>query len=106
MTSYLTSKNRLHLTPSDAIRSRIAADFTASHNHFRRLARCDRVRSRRENPHVLARDLEKKRIAELQHRPPDPGKRASTFGALNVAAAVDQYADDRRSQGSERLVAW
>ena len=53
-----------------------------------------------------ARDLEKKRIAELQHRPPDPTKRARTFSGLTVAAAVEQYAEDRRGQVSDRMVAW
>ena len=36
-----------------------------------------------------ARDLEKKRLAELLHRPPDPTKRARTFAGLDVAAAVE-----------------
>jgi integrase len=53
-----------------------------------------------------ARELEKKRIAELQQRPPDPTKRARTFSALSVTPAIDQYATDRRSQVSERMVAW
>ena len=53
-----------------------------------------------------ARDLEKKRIAELQQRPPDPTKRAHKFSALSVADAIEQYADERRSQVSERMVAW
>lgn len=53
-----------------------------------------------------ARELEKKRIAELQLRPPDPTKRARTFSALTVAQAVEQYANERRSQVSERMVSW
>ena len=53
-----------------------------------------------------ARDLEKKRVAELQQRPPDPTKRAHRFSALAVATAVGQYADERRAQVSERMVAW
>ncbi len=53
-----------------------------------------------------ARDLEKTRIAELQQRPPDPTRRARHFGALSVAAAIEQYADERRSQVSGRMVAW
>jgi integrase len=53
-----------------------------------------------------AKDLEKKRIAELQKRPPDPTKRARTFSALPIAAAIDQYAGDRRAQVSARMIAW
>ena len=53
-----------------------------------------------------ARDLEKKRIAELQKRPPDPTKRASKFSALDIKSAIDVYADNRRSQVSERMVTW
>jgi hypothetical protein len=53
-----------------------------------------------------ARDLEKKRIAELQKRPPDPTKRPRAFSALSVDAAITVYADERRSQVSERMVAW
>jgi hypothetical protein len=53
-----------------------------------------------------ARDLEKKRIAELQQRPPDPTKRARKFSTLTVTAAIDLYADERRSQVSPRMAAW
>jgi integrase len=53
-----------------------------------------------------AKDLEKKRLAELQKRPPDPTKRAHRFSALPIEAAIDEYATDRRSQVSERMVAW
>jgi len=53
-----------------------------------------------------ARELEKKRLAELQNRPPDPTKRTRLFGTLSVAAAIDLYADERRSQVSKRMVAW
>ena len=53
-----------------------------------------------------ARDLEKKRIAELQQRPPDPTKRARKFSTLTIAAAIDLYADERRSQVSPRMAAW
>jgi integrase len=53
-----------------------------------------------------ARDLEKKRIAELEKRPPDPTKRARTFSALSIHAAIETYADDRRSQVSARMVVW
>lgn len=53
-----------------------------------------------------ARELEKKRVAELQKRPPDPTKRAHKFSTLTVAAAIDEYAADRRAQVSERMVAW
>jgi len=52
-----------------------------------------------------AKDLEKKRIAELQKRPPDPTKRARTFSALPIIAAIDQYAEDRRAQVSDRMIA-
>jgi hypothetical protein len=53
-----------------------------------------------------ARDLEKTRIAELQQRPPDPTKRARKFSTLTVTAAIDLYADERRSQVSPRMAAW
>lgn len=53
-----------------------------------------------------AKDLEKKRLAELLKRPPDPAKRAYRFAALPIAAAIEQYAEDRRHQVSERMVAW
>ena len=53
-----------------------------------------------------ARELEKKKIAELQNRPTDPTKSARRFSALSVPAAIDQYADERRSQVSGRMVAW
>jgi hypothetical protein len=53
-----------------------------------------------------ASDLEKKRIAELQKRPPDPTKRARTLSTLSVSAAITVYADERRSQVSARMVAW
>jgi hypothetical protein len=53
-----------------------------------------------------AKELEKERIAELQKRPPDPTKRAHKFSSLDVAAAVEIYAEDRRSQVSPRMVAW
>lgn len=53
-----------------------------------------------------ARELEKKRVAELQKRPADPTKRAHKFSGLTIAAAVDQYAEDRRSQVSQRMVTW
>ena len=53
-----------------------------------------------------AKDLEKKRLAELQKRPPDPTKRAHKFSALSIADAIAVYAGDRRSQVSERTVAW
>jgi integrase len=53
-----------------------------------------------------ARDLEKKRIAELQQRPPDPAKRARKYCALDVKTAMDLYAEERRSQVSPRMVKW
>ena len=53
-----------------------------------------------------AKDLEKKRLAELQKRPPDPTKRAHRFSALPIGMAIEEYATDRRSQVSERMVAW
>jgi len=53
-----------------------------------------------------ARELEKSRIAELQKRPPDPTKRARTFGGLSVGQAIEAYADDRRAQVSARMIAW
>lgn len=53
-----------------------------------------------------ARELEKARIAELQLRPLDPAKRARVFSTLIVAHAVEQYAKERRSQVSERMVSW
>src|SRR5918995_3053980 len=53
-----------------------------------------------------ARELEKKRVAELQKRPPDPTRRAHKFGALPVDVAIDMFADERRSQVSKRMVAW
>ena len=52
-----------------------------------------------------ARALEKKRIAELQQRP-DPTKRARKYSNLTVATAIDQYASERRSQVSPRMVTW
>ena len=53
-----------------------------------------------------AKDLEKKRLAELQKRPPDPTKRAHKFGALPIASAIEVYAEERRSQVSARTLAW
>jgi integrase len=53
-----------------------------------------------------ARALEKKRIVELQQRPPDPTKRARKYSNLTVATAIDQYASERRSQVSPRMVTW
>ena len=37
---------------------------------------------------------------------PTPTKRARTFSGLTVSAAVEQYAEDRRGQVSDRMVAW
>jgi len=48
----------------------------------------------------------RKRISELQQRPADPTKRARRFGGLSVAEAIDQYAEERRSQVSERMAGW
>ncbi len=53
-----------------------------------------------------AKEFEKKRLAELLKRPPDPTKRAHKFSALPIEVAIDQYAEDRRAQVSERMVAW
>jgi hypothetical protein len=47
-----------------------------------------------------------KRLAELLKRPPNPTKRAHRFAGLPIAAAIEQYAEDRRAQVSERIVAW
>src|SRR5437879_4241798 len=53
-----------------------------------------------------ARDLEKTRVAELGKRPPDPTNRARKFSALGVGIDISVYAEERRSQVSERMVAW
>ena len=53
-----------------------------------------------------AKDLEKKRIAELQKRPPDPTKRAQKFSSLPIDIAIEQYSEDRRAQVSDRMMAW
>jgi len=53
-----------------------------------------------------ARDVEKRRIAELAKRPPDPAKRRRTLGSLDVQSAIDAYVEERRSQVSPRMVAY
>jgi len=44
------------------------------------------------------------RIAELRKAPADPLRRRASFGKLTVAAAVESYAAERRSQVSPRMV--
>ena len=53
-----------------------------------------------------ARGIEKQRIAALTKRPPDPAKRGQSYGALDVQAAVETYADERRAQVSARMVGY
>ena len=53
-----------------------------------------------------ARRIEKHRIAELTKRPPDPGRRGHSYGALDVQTAIDTYAEERRAQVSPRMVAY
>jgi integrase len=53
-----------------------------------------------------ARQLERQRVAELEKRSPDPFKRAQKLASLSVASAIDQYAEERRSQVSVRMISW
>ena len=48
-------KNAFHLTRPEAAQSSIATDATASHNHFRRFARHDRVPHSTRASHVRLR---------------------------------------------------
>jgi hypothetical protein len=53
-----------------------------------------------------ARSLEKRRIAELAKRPPDPSNRGRAFASLNVETAIDEYAAERRAQVSPRTLTY
>ena len=53
-----------------------------------------------------AKDREKHRLSELALRPADPAKRGRSYGALDVTAAIDAYAKERRAQVSPRMVAY
>jgi integrase len=53
-----------------------------------------------------AKEREKQRLAELARRPADPARRGRSYGALDVATAIDAYAKERRAQVSPRMVAY
>ena len=53
-----------------------------------------------------ATQLERQRIAELAKASPDLTQRGQTYGALDVATAIDTYADERRAQVVARTVAY
>jgi len=53
-----------------------------------------------------ARRLHTQRIAQLEKRAPDPAGFGKRYGSLNVAAAIEAYAGERRAQVSLRMVAY
>ena len=53
-----------------------------------------------------AQQLQKERIAQLAKRAPDPAGFGKRYGSLDVEAAIEAYADERRAQVSPRMVAY
>jgi integrase len=53
-----------------------------------------------------AKAREKERVVELSRRPADPAQRGRAYGALDVNAAIQAYASERRAQVSPRMVAY
>jgi hypothetical protein len=53
-----------------------------------------------------AKEREKERLTELSRRPGDPAQRGRSYGAHDVAKAVEAYAKERRAQVSPRMVAY
>lgn len=51
-----------------------------------------------------APELARERIKQLEKRAPDPAKRSKSYGSLDVKAAIESYAKERRAQVSKRMV--
>ncbi|HUR21239.1 MAG TPA: tyrosine-type recombinase/integrase [Vicinamibacterales bacterium] len=53
-----------------------------------------------------AKTTERRRVTEIERRPPDPAHRRKTLGPLDVKSAIDAYVEERRSQVSDRMLAY
>ena len=53
-----------------------------------------------------AHELMLKRIEQLKTKAPDPTKRSKSFGSMDIPTAIEAYILERKSQVSERMVAY